>query len=195
MGRTRGTWTSPSLDLSSLGRPDHDRRSSHWPREKPARPARAAFQGGFDASFSGGRHFDTRAKKSRKHALSRARTAQVEPVVLTHAFFNTLLGASRALRAREVLGDPCSTTPTSRGRHRTCQIPLSRVVRRYDESPASLLTESGDRSTREPHCRNTPHLRCRHECPYLFPSTMSAASLCSSASLRWCSACHCWFAF
>jgi hypothetical protein len=38
-----------SIDLSSLGRPDHDRRGSHFPREKPARPARAAFRRGLDA--------------------------------------------------------------------------------------------------------------------------------------------------
>jgi hypothetical protein len=37
------------LELSSLGRPDHDRRGSHLPREKPARPARAASQQGIDA--------------------------------------------------------------------------------------------------------------------------------------------------
>jgi len=37
------------LDLSSLGRPDHDRRGSHLPREKPARPAPAVVLVAIDA--------------------------------------------------------------------------------------------------------------------------------------------------
>ena len=45
------------LEPRSLGRPDHDRRASHLPREKPARPARAASQHGFDARLFGRRLF------------------------------------------------------------------------------------------------------------------------------------------
>src|SRR6185503_11012738 len=41
-----------SLDLSSLGRTDRDRRRGHEPREKPARPVRAALLVARDARLS-----------------------------------------------------------------------------------------------------------------------------------------------